>query len=51
MFGLRSGSDILCTISTSPTFSSKNSAVCSVASILNPSCFSLAIEGKSFSLF
>ena len=51
MFGLRSGSEILCTISISPTFSSKNSAVFSVASILNPSCLSLAMILGRLELF
>ena len=51
MFGFLSGSEILCTISTSPILSSKNSAVCSVAKILNPKCLSFAIVATNFSLF
>ena len=51
MFGFLSGSEILCTIFTWPIFSSKNSAVCSVASMVNPRCLSLAMAGSNFSLF
>ena len=50
MLGCRSGSDILWTTFTAPNLSSKNSAVCSVASMLKPISPSFATVASSFSL-